>query len=84
MPKSSTGIFCRAKPRHFEARHLLGILRSQQGRADEALDLIAAALEVKPDHPDALYNRGNVLAQLDRYEEALASYDAALAVQPGQ
>ena len=72
----------RAKPRHFEARHLLGILRSQQGRAEEALDLIGAALEASPNHPDALYNRGNVLAQLDRYEEALASYDAALAVQP--
>jgi protein O-GlcNAc transferase len=72
----------RAKPRHFEARHLLGILRSQQGRAEEALDLIGAALEASPNHPDALYNRGNVFAQLDRYEEALASYDAALAVQP--
>jgi protein O-GlcNAc transferase len=72
----------RAKPRHFEARHLLGILRSQQGRAEEALDLIGAALEASPNHPDALYNRGNVLVQLERYEEALASYDAALAAQP--
>lgn len=72
----------RAKPKHFEARHLLGILRSQQGRSAEALDLIEAALEISPNHPDALYNRGNVLVELERYEEALASYDAALAVQP--
>ena len=70
----------RARPKHFEARHLLGILRFQQGRADEALDLIAAALEAKPDYPEALYNRGNILAELERYEEALASYDAALAL----
>ncbi len=72
----------RAKPKHFEARHLFGILRSQQGRAEEALDLIATVLETKPDHPDALYNRGNIFVQLERYEEALASYDAALALQP--
>jgi protein O-GlcNAc transferase len=72
----------RARPRHFEARHLLGILRSQQGRPEEALDLIAAALEISPGHPDALYNRGNVFVELERYEEALASYDAALAAQP--
>jgi protein O-GlcNAc transferase len=72
----------RARPKHFEARHLLGILRSQQGRAEEALDLIRTALETKPNDPDGLYNRGNVLVQLERYEEALASYDAALAVQP--
>src|SRR5262245_3528228 len=72
----------RAKPKHFEARHLFGILRSQQGRAKEALDLIAAALEISPGHPDALYNRGNVFVELERYEEALASYDAALAAQP--
>jgi protein O-GlcNAc transferase len=72
----------RARPRHFEARHLLGILRSQQGRPEEALDLIAAALEISPGHPDALYNRGNVFVELERYEEALASYDAALATQP--
>ena len=63
---------------------MLGILRSQQGRAEEALDLIAAALAASPNHPDALYNRGNVLAQLERYDEALASYDAALAVAAGQ
>jgi predicted O-linked N-acetylglucosamine transferase (SPINDLY family) len=72
----------RARPKHFEARHLFGILRSQQGRAAEALELITAALQAKPDSADALYNRGNILVQLDRFEEALASYDAALALEP--
>lgn len=70
------------KPDHAEARHLLGILRFQQGRHREALDLIAAALKTRPDYPEALYNRGNILAELGRYEEALEGYDRALALQP--
>ena len=67
------------KPNHYEARHLLGVLRFQQGRHREALDLIAAALRAKPDYPEALYNHGNILSQLGRYEEAIANYDRAIA-----
>jgi protein O-GlcNAc transferase len=67
---------------HCEALHFLGILRFQQGRHREALDLIAKALQAKPDYPEALYNQGNALAQLERYEEAIASYDRALALEP--
>ncbi len=70
----------RTRPDHVEVRHLLGILRFQQGRSDEALDLIAAAIKIKPHFPEALYNRGNILAQLERYREAVASYDQALAL----
>jgi protein O-GlcNAc transferase len=71
------------KPSHFEARHLFGVLRFQQGRHREALDLIGAALKAKPDYPEALYNRGNILSQLERYEEAIANYDQALSIEPG-
>jgi predicted O-linked N-acetylglucosamine transferase (SPINDLY family) len=71
-----------AKSNHFEARHFLGLLRAQQGRHREALDLINAALTARPDDADALYNRGNVLAALTRYQEAIASYDAAIARRP--
>jgi len=70
----------RTRPDHVEARHLLGILRFQQGRSSEALDQIAAALKITPDYPEALYNRGNILSQLERYHEAIASYDQALAL----
>lgn len=72
-----------AKRDHAEARHFLGILRFQQGRTQEALDLIAAALALKQDYAEAFYNRGNILAALARYEEALADYDRALSLQPG-
>jgi tetratricopeptide (TPR) repeat protein len=51
---------------HFEARHLLGVLRAQQGRKAEALTLIETALRQRPDDPDALFNRGNILVDLGR------------------
>jgi predicted O-linked N-acetylglucosamine transferase (SPINDLY family) len=68
-------------PDHFDALHLLGVLKHQQGDAPEALRLIAAALKTDAT-PDALSNYGNVLCALNRHEEALASYDRALALQP--
>jgi predicted O-linked N-acetylglucosamine transferase (SPINDLY family) len=71
-----------ADPGNFIANHLLGVLRFQQGRNAEALDLIAAALKVNPNAPEALSNYGNVLTALRRFEDALAAFDRALAVGP--
>jgi predicted O-linked N-acetylglucosamine transferase (SPINDLY family) len=72
-----------ADPRNFTARHLLGVVRAQQGRSDEALAEIAAALEIRPDDPDALLNRANVLKTLNRSDEALSGFGRALAARPG-
>ena len=69
-------------PDDFDALHLLGVLRHQQNRSLEALDLLEAALRRIPGSADALSNRAIVLKTLDRYEEALASCDAALLVKP--
>src|SRR5215831_2124189 len=41
-------------PDHFDALHLLGVLRHQQNRSVEALDLIEAALRRIPGSADAL------------------------------
>src|SRR5438128_1356546 len=68
-----------AAPNHFDAQHLLGLIRHQQGRSIEALALIGAALQVKPDSAQALANQGLVLCELKRYDVALASSDKALA-----
>jgi predicted O-linked N-acetylglucosamine transferase (SPINDLY family) len=67
-----------ADPLSFNAFRLLGVLRAQQGRNTEALELIGRALEVKPDVAKALSNYGSVLASLGRLEEALVSFDKAL------
>ena len=72
------------RPDHFDALHLLGVMRQQQNRSAEALRLIDAALRIVPGSADALSNRGVALRSLERLDEALASYDRALAINPEQ
>jgi tetratricopeptide (TPR) repeat protein len=69
-------------PDSFGARHMLGVLRAQQGRSDEALALIGAALVLRPDAPDALLNYANILKAAGRLDEALHSYQRALKARP--
>jgi len=69
-------------PFNFPVGHLLGVIRAQQGRNVEALELIDGALKINPNAADATLNYGNVLKALGRHEEALANYDKALAIKP--
>ncbi|MEY4965886.1 MAG: hypothetical protein RL274_1469 [Pseudomonadota bacterium] len=69
-------------PQAFAPLHMLGVLRAQQGRIEEARTLIAAALQTNPNDAGALVNYGNVLTLLGRFGEAVASYDRALAIAP--
>jgi tetratricopeptide (TPR) repeat protein len=69
-------------PRYFDALHLRGLLRSQQGRYTDALAYIGAALKGRPTHAAAWSSLGDVQARLGRLDEALASYDRALALKP--
>jgi tetratricopeptide (TPR) repeat protein len=69
-------------PDSFGARHMLGVLRAQQGRSDEALALIGAALALRPDASDALLNYANILKAAGRLDEALQSYQQALKARP--
>ena len=64
------------------AHHMLGVVRAQQGRNDEALELMSAALRLRPDAPEVLSNYANVLRAQGRFEEAVASYDKALGIKP--
>src|SRR5215470_8223561 len=68
-----------ASPDHFDALHLLGVLRQQQGDSAEAERLIGAALKLVPRSVEALCNFGAVLNALKRPDEALAAFDQALA-----
>jgi tetratricopeptide (TPR) repeat protein/glycosyltransferase involved in cell wall biosynthesis len=70
------------RPDHFDALHLLGLVRHEQGRDAEALELFASALNTNPRSADALSNSALVLARLGRHEEALKAYDEALTIRP--
>jgi protein O-GlcNAc transferase len=71
-----------SQPHDAAPRHLLGVMRAQQGRNSEALELIGKALEIHPDAPEMLANYGNVLKAQGRFDEALLRYDRALALKP--
>src|SRR5215471_15136856 len=72
----------KAAPEHFDALHLLGLIKAQSGQMGEAYRLMSAALKIKPDAADALVNLANVLHALKRDADALACLDKALALRP--
>src|ERR1700746_482808 len=54
----------KVRPRHFDAVHLLAVLREQQGRSAEAMRLFETALAISPESADAWSNRGVSLKSL--------------------
>ena len=70
-------------PDHFDARHVLALAQSSDGRHEDALATIDAALAQRPEAAPAWMNRGLILRRLGRFSEALQSCDAALALTPG-
>jgi len=69
-------------PRQFDALHLLGLIRYQQGRAGEAHELLSRAIELRPGSPQALALFMAALLALGRLEEALAACDRLIALDP--
>jgi Flp pilus assembly protein TadD len=60
----------------------LGSALATDGRFDDAVAPLRAALKVQPDMPDAHYNLGFVLASLGRYDQAIRHFRQVLAVEP--
>ena len=71
-----------SNPGAIDARHMLGVLKAQQGALDDAQALIGDALKQKPNDAGILANYANVLVLLGRTEDAIASYDRAIAIAP--
>src|SRR5215510_205799 len=69
-------------PRQFEALHLFGVLKLQQGNLSEALTLISKAVEINPASLDTRSNLIAVLLNLGRSAEALEHCRTILAVRP--
>jgi protein O-GlcNAc transferase len=67
-------------PRHFAANHLLGIIELQSGRADDAINWIARAIEVDAANAHAHLNLGAAFMAAGKADDALRSFDRALEV----
>jgi tetratricopeptide (TPR) repeat protein len=65
-------------PLHYEALHFKGVAALQQGRADEAVDLIAKAISIKPDIGFFHLNHGFALKKLGRLLDAKQAFSLAL------
>lgn len=70
-------------PKHFEARHLLGVACLQQGRLEEARREIGAALEINPREAAVHNNLGTVWLRLGDLAQARVCFEAALKLRPG-
>ncbi len=71
------------EPSAFAPRHMLGVIRFQQGRHDAAIELITAALKSNPNVADAWINLGHVQAAMGRRQDAADSFGRGLALAPG-
>ena len=69
-------------PRHFQALHLLGLLRAMRGDPAGAVPFLRRALAVEPRHGFVHSNLGNALVELGHAEEGLEAFDRAIALDP--
>jgi tetratricopeptide (TPR) repeat protein len=69
-------------PDNWFAHSALSSALKSQGRLDEALSHIDAALRLLPGHPQLRYDLANTQLALGRTEQAIASYQQALAIEP--
>ena len=67
-----------ARPDHFDALQMLGLIKLANGQAVEALNLMAQAMRARTPSPQILLNYGLVLNALKRHQEALESFDQAI------
>jgi tetratricopeptide (TPR) repeat protein len=70
------------EPASFAPRHMLGVIRFQQGQNLQAIELITSALKLNPQVAEAWVNLGHVQVASSRPEEAVASYRRALTLSP--
>lgn len=73
----------RQDPNHADAMCRCGVLASQVGRIDVALQMIPKAIELRPDIVEFQIDHGNVLSLAGRYQEAADVFRQAHEKFPG-
>jgi Flp pilus assembly protein TadD len=69
-------------PKNFDALHLLGSIKVQQGRQHEAVPLLSAAVKRNPRSADALMLPGSTQIALGRLDEVLGCFERAATAEP--
>jgi protein O-mannosyl-transferase len=64
------------------ADYNLGIVLSEQGKADQAIAHYQRAIALRPDYAEAHYNLGRLLAEQGQLDEAIGHYKKAAALNP--
>jgi protein O-GlcNAc transferase len=70
------------EPQQVEALHLLGLMASQLGQYERAIEYLGQAVRWQPDHAEAHYNLGNLLQGQGKPQEAVTCYQRALHLKP--
>jgi protein O-mannosyl-transferase len=69
-------------PSCWMAHYNLGVVLSEQGEADQAIDHYRRAVDLRPDYAEAHYNLGRLLAEQGRLDDAIGHYERAAAINP--
>jgi predicted O-linked N-acetylglucosamine transferase (SPINDLY family) len=72
----------RADAANFAALHMLGFLKAQQGKYDDAITLLNKAVRKNPTDAAALAHYAHALMAAQKFSQALAAYDRLLVMQP--
>jgi tetratricopeptide (TPR) repeat protein len=72
------------QPEFWPALYYSSIIKRRQSEHDEALDLLAAALEVAPNQPDVLFEMAELFSRRQNAKRALELVDRALAQRQGE
>ena len=72
----------KSEPNNIDVLNLSGVLSSQIGQHDIALNLLSKAIDIDPGFAEAFNNRGAVLKELEQLKEALKHYNKALSLNP--
>jgi tetratricopeptide (TPR) repeat protein len=71
-------------PSHPDALNLMGVVQSERGRNEMAVELLSRAARLVPKNPAILNNLGRACVRGRRYEEAIEALERAIALEPGQ
>jgi predicted O-linked N-acetylglucosamine transferase (SPINDLY family) len=71
------------QPDHADSLNLLGVIASQIGQYDAAVDLFCKAVALKPDRPTYHSNLGNALMKVGQIDQAIAAHRTSIGLNSG-